>query len=333
LVAWLGAVQAQEFGPAKWGLSLRLPETTTDANLDKAFDAGRILRTHVMRPTWHFVRASDIRWMLELTGPRVQRTISNYCRKFGFDSTLCSRATSIFERALDQQSLTRGELNAHLERAGMRAKGIALAMLTIFAELEGVICSGPRRGKNQTYAQLAARAPDAKRLRRDEALAELTSRFFQSHGPATMRDFVWWSGLTMADTKRGLEMTRAKPVAVDGLTYWTVGNTPRAGRDAANVHLLPIYDEYLVSYRDRDAVPHGPRVLKSRSRESVTFQHALVIAGQVAGTWRMTNAGDGIAISVFPLRSLTKLERGQINEAAGRYRQFIGTPVTVSISR
>jgi len=332
-VAWLGAVQAQEFGPAKWGLSLRLPETTTDATLDKAFDAGRILRTHVMRPTWHFVRASDIRWMLELTGPRVQRTIANYCRKFGFDSASCLRATSIFERALDRQSLTRGELNTHLERAGVRAKGISLAMLTIFAELEGVICSGPRRGKNQTYAQLAARAPDAKSLPRDEALAELTSRFFQSHGPATMRDFAWWSGLTMADTKRGLEMNRAKSVAVNGWTYWTVGSAPRGGTRAGNTHLLPIYDEYLVSYRDRDAVPHGPTVVKSRSRESVTFQHALVIAGQVAGTWRMTKAGDGTAITIFPLRSLTKLERGQIDEAVERYRRFIAVPVAASIFR
>ncbi|HVQ16529.1 MAG TPA: winged helix DNA-binding domain-containing protein [Vicinamibacterales bacterium] len=331
-MAWLGAVQAQEFGPAKWGLSLRLPETTTDTTLDTAFDAGRILRTHVMRPTWHFVAAADIRWMLDLTAPRVQRTISHYCRNLGLDGAACTRATSVFERALDGHSLTRPELSTHLERAGMRAKGLPLAMLTIFAELEGVICSGPRRGKNQTYAQLVTRAPGAKRLTRDEALAELTSRFFRSHGPATLRDFGWWSGLTMVDTKRGLEINRAKSGVVDGLTYWTVGNAPRPGRGDANVHLLPIYDEYLVSYRDRDAVPHGPKVVKSRSRESVTFQHALVIAGQVAGTWRMAKSADRAAINVFPLRTLTKLERGQVKQAAERYSRFIGTPVSASIA-
>jgi hypothetical protein len=330
-VAWLGAVQAQEFGPSKWGLGLRLPESTTDKDLDKAFDAGRILRTHVMRPTWHFVTASDIRWMLELTAPRVLPMVSRYCRKFGFDGPACTRAASIFERALDGQSLTRGELSTQLERAGMRAKGITLAMLSIYAELEGVICSGPRRGKDQTYAQLAVRAPKARRLSRDEALAELTSRFFRSHGPATMRDFVWWSGLNTTDTKRGLEMNRATSEAIDGLTYWTVGEVSRPARASASVHLLPIYDEYLVSYRDREAVPHGPTLVKSGPRGSVTFQHALVIDGQVAGTWRMTKAGPGI--DVYPLRKLTKAERTQIEEAAERYSRFVGAPVSASIAR
>lgn len=286
-----------------------------------------------MRPTWHFVAAADIRWMLELTAPRVHRTIAHYCRKLGLDRDVCTRAAGIFERALDGQALTRTELNAHLQNHRMGVKGIPLAMLTIFAELEGVICSGPRRGKNQTYAQLPARAPDAKRLPRDEALAELTRRFFRSHGPATMRDFVWWSGMTMADTKRGLEMNRAQSHAIDGHTYWTVGKESRPGKPKTNCYLLPIYDEYLVSYRDRAAVPHGPSVVKSSPRGSVMFQHALVIGGQVAGTWRMTKAGDHLAITVFPLRSLAKLERGQINEAAERYSRFIGVPVPASIAR
>ena len=205
-------------------------------------------------------------------------------------------------------------------------------MLTIFAELEGVICSGPLRGKHQTYAQLSARAPDAKRLSRDEALAKLTARFFRSHGPATMRDFVWWSGLTMADTKRGLEMNRAKSHIVDGHTYWTVGRESRPAKGGVNAHLLPIYDEYLVSYRDRVAVPHGPTVVKSRARESVMFQHSLVIAGQVAGTWRMTKTAERTAIDVFPLRTLTKPERSQVKRAAERYSRFTGIPVSASIA-
>lgn len=329
----MGAVQAQEFGPAKWGLSLRLPESTTDASLDKAFDAGRILRTHVLRPTWHFVAASDIRWMLELTGPRVLRMVCRYLRVLGLDEATCTRAVSVLERALDGQSLTRRELSMQLERAAIRAKGISLAMLVMYAELEGVICSGPRRGKDQTYAQLAARAPRAKRLQRDEALAELTSRFFRSHGPATMRDFVWWSGLTIADTKRGLEMNRASSAIIDGYTYWTVGHASRPRKASATVHLLPIYDEYLVSYRDRKAVPHSPTIVKSGRRGSVTFQHALVIGGQVAGTWRLTRTTDAVGIDVFPLRTLTRLERVQIMEAAERYGRFIASPVSASIDR
>jgi hypothetical protein len=332
LVAWLGAVQAQEFGPAKWALGLRLAQTTTEATIDNAFDAGQILRTHVMRPTWHFVAPSDIRWMQELTARRVHQIISHYCRRLGLDTTLCTRAAAVFERALDAQPLTRGELGQHLERAGIAAKGIPLAMLTIFAELEGVICSGPRRGKELTYARLSDRAPEARRLPRDEALAELTARYFRSHGPATIRDFVWWSGLTTPDAKKGLEMNHAKPVVVDGITYWTIGDPPRRV-SAHTVHLLPIYDEYLVSYRDRDAVPHGPAKVPSRSRGAVTFQHAVVSAGQVAGTWRTARTAEGVSVDVVPLKRLTRVEHGQLQRAIDRYSWFLGVPVSMTVAR
>ena len=332
VVTWLGAVQAQEFGSAKWALGLRLPEATTEAAIDRAFDEGRILRTHVMRPTWHFVGPSDIRWMVELTAPRVDQTISHYCRRLGLDNALRTRAAAIFERALDGQPLTRGELATHLGRAGIAAKGISLAFLTISAELAGVICSGPRRGKEFTYAQLAARAPNAKRLPRDQAIAELTARYFRSHGPATVRDFVWWSGLKTTDAKRGLEINRATPDIVDGTTYWKIGDAPRRRKIEPAVHLLPIYDEYLVSYRDRDAVPHGPTKVPSRSGQAVTFQHALVIAGQVAGTWRLTRTADRAGVDVTLLRKLTRIERSQLGQVAERYSRFLGVPVLLSIS-
>ena len=330
LVGWLGAVQAQEFGPAKWALGLRLPSTTTDATVQSAFDAGLILRTHVMRPTWHFVSALDIRWMLELTAPRVHQVLSHYRRRLGLDASLCTRATALFERALDEP-LTRTELGAHLARARITVKGIPLALLTLYAELEGVICSGPRRGKHQTYARLADRAPDARRLPRDEALAELTGRFFRSHSPATIRDFVWWSGLTTPDAKRGLEMIGAQPHPIDGCTYWQMEERRRRTAASPALHLLPIYDEYLVSYRDRVAVPHGPPRVPSGSRP-VNFQHALVIGGQVAGTWRPSQSGSGASIEVIPLRKLSRTERTWLDIPVKRYSRFLGTPVSVSIA-
>jgi hypothetical protein len=330
-VSWLGAVQAQEFGPAKWALGLRLPETATEAALDRAFDAGRILRTHVMRPTWHFVAAADIRWMLELTAPHVHQVLSHYCRKLGLDDVLRTRAAAIFERALDEGPLTRTELGAHLARAGITAKGVPLVMLTIHAELEAVICSGPRRGKEFTYAQLAPRAPRAGRLPRDEALARLARRYFRSHGPATIRDFVWWSGLKTTDAKRGLEINRAKTVSLDGTTYWKIGDEPRQAPGEPRVDLLPIYDEYLVSYRDRHAVPHGPTVVPSGSHGGVRFQHALIVAGQVAGTWRMRRSPERVSVDIFPLRKLTRIERTQLGQTVERYGRFLGIPVSLSI--
>ena len=255
-----------------------------DADIERAFNEGRILRTHVMRPTWHFVTPADIRWLLELTAPRVQRIMASYNRRLELDAKTFTRATAVFERALaNRQFLTRLELGERLSRAGLPAAGQRLAHLAMHAELEGVICSGPRRGKQFTYALVAERAPNARRLSRDESLAELTLRYFRSHGPATIRDFVWWSGLTTADTKRGLEMNQARRQQVGDRIYWTVGRAASVPARVKMAHLLPIYDEYLVSYRDREAVPHGASVITSGARGHVTFWHALVIAGQDRG--------------------------------------------------
>jgi hypothetical protein len=323
-------VQAQEYAPAKWALGLRLPAGATSASIEQAFEQGRILRTHVMRPTWHFITPRDIRWILELTAPRVRQTMASYMKKLGLDAAVQARATRLIERALAVgQPLTRQELGSHLSRGGLPSSGISLALLTMYTELEGVICSGPMRGRHGTYALLAERAPDARRLTRDEALAELTTRFIRSHGPATLRDFIWWSGLTTRDARRGLEMVRAPSDTVNGFTYWTLGRTPSATRGPGHgAYLLPIYDEYLVSYRDRDAVPHGPAKIRS-STATVSFQHAAVIDGQVAGTWRTSSAAGSAVVSVFPLRRLTAGDRHAIADAVARYEGFLGEPVTL----
>jgi hypothetical protein len=272
VVAWMGAVQAQEYGPAKWGLGIRAPRSTTNVAVERAIDRGQILRTHLLRPTWHFVTRADIRWMLELTAPNVHRTMSSYNRRLGLDAGVMIRALRVIERALaEYHHLTRRELGALLERSGLPGKSTELAHIAMHAELEGLICSGPRRGKQFTYALMSERAPDARRLPREEALGELARRYFRSHGPATLRDFVWWSGLKTTDARRGLEMNRPISREVDGLKYWTVGRTaPASGRPKTIAHLLPVYDEYLVAYRDHKAVPRPPYVLGS-------FQHALVM--------------------------------------------------------
>jgi hypothetical protein len=323
----MGAVQAQEYGPAKWGLALRSPPGTTDAAIERAIEKGRILRTHVLRPTWHFVAATDIRWMLDLTAPHVQRTMASYDRLLGLDAGVMTRATGVIERALgEHRYLTRRELGTHLERAGLPGKTRELAHIAMYAELAGVICSGPRRGKQSTYALLADRAPNARSLTRDEALAELTRRYFKSHGPATIRDFVWWSGLRTSDAKIGLKMNEARPHEVDGLRYWTLGrasaDTPRA---KGTLHLLPIYDEYLVAYRDHLVVPRPAYLLGN-------FQHALVIGGQVAGTWRLSTDRNSIGVKVETLRPLSGGERRMLDREIKRYSRFLGAQVSLSVA-
>jgi hypothetical protein len=325
VVAWLGAVQAQDYAAASWGLGLRMAGGSAEM-INRALADGEILRTHVLRPTWHFVAPADIRWMLDLTRAHVHRRMQPYNRQLGLDAATFSRGASLFERALrDRRYLTRAEIGDELRQAGLNLDRIRLAHLAMYAELEGVICSGPRRGKQFTYALVADRAPNAERLSRDESLAERCRRYFTSHAPATLRDFAWWSGLTVADAKRGVDIIGARKEAVDGHSYWTAGRTrrPRTA-SAATVHLLPIYDEYLVAYRDRDAVPHHYTVVKSAAGGYSIFLHSIVIGGQVAGTWRAGTNTSEACINVMARRRLTRIERGAIEEQAKRYGRFRG---------
>ena len=329
-VAWLGAVQAQEYPHAKWGLAQRLRSGNRDADIERACDDGRILRTHVLRPTWHFVTAEDLGWMLALTAPRLLRTTALYNKRNGLEERVLTRMLSFLERTLaDGQHLTRAELRPALVRAGIPAATMQLWLLTLHAELHGVVCSGPRRGRHATYALLSERAKKPRRLAGDEAVAELTRRYFRSHGPATVRDFVWWSGLATSTARRGLDIIKAKSQVVDGLTYWTVG-ADRASTAGPAVHLLPIYDEYVVSYRDRVAVPHGPARIDSAGMGSVTFQHALVCGGAIAGTWRAVKRRDHLEVQVTPLRPLRGPDRLGLASAAERYATFLGTPVSLA---
>jgi hypothetical protein len=327
-------MQAQEYEHAKWAIGLRMRDGAPDAAVERAFEEGRILRTHVMRPTWHFVTPADIRWLLELTAPRVHRVMAPYNRRLGLDGALLTRGTTIVARALrDRHYLTRRELGERLRRAGLPLDGMRLAHLAMHAELEGVICSGPRRGRQFTYALLAERAPGARRLPRDESLAVLSRRYFASHGPATVRDFAWWSGLTMADARRALEMHRARREEIGGLTYWTIGARPGRATRERLVQLLPIYDEFLVAYRDRQAVSHGPSRVSGSPRAFVTFRHALVIDGQVAGTWLTKRLSKAMQVEVIPMRRLTGRERRAVGETVKQYEQFLGVPVALSDSR
>jgi hypothetical protein len=332
VVAWLGAVQAQEFGPARWALGQRLPAGRTDADIARAFDQGQILRTHVLRPTWHFVTPADIRWMLALTAPGVHRRMAPYNRQLELDGPFLARAAAVIERACaDGAHPTRSDLGAALDRAGIAARGVRLAHIVLYAELEQIVCSGPRRGRHFTYALVAERASGARTLARDEALALLVRRYLRSHGPATVRDFVWWSGVATPDAKRGIEMNRARAEAIDGITYWSLPGMPEP--DAAPAaHLLPIYDEYLIAYRDRVAVPHGPASARSFAKPE-WFMHALLAGGHVAGTWRTFERGGGVEIALIALRALARAERAAIEEAAAAYGRFLGVRVTLRVER
>jgi hypothetical protein len=324
VVAWLGAVQSQEYLGAIWSLGMRMRDAT-DAILEQAFTEGTILRTHVLRPTWHFVTPADIRWLLELTAPRVRATMAYYDRKLELDDALYTHSNAAIARAVEGgQYRTRAELGTALAEAGIAAEGQRLGNIVMRAELDGVICSGPRRGKQFTYALLAERAPQAKMLTRDEALAELTRRYFTSHGPATARDFAWWSGLTVADTKAGLALLGAdlSQEKIDGQTCWVPASALPAAEPAHAAFLLPTYDELLVGYEGFGAAITGGR----GNGEWAAFTATIVLGGQVIGNWRRTITRGAAMIEVKPFAPLTALQREAITAAAGRYGAFVGMP-------
>ncbi|HEX5158582.1 MAG TPA: winged helix DNA-binding domain-containing protein [Ktedonobacterales bacterium] len=326
VVGWLGAVQSQEYLGAIWSLGIRMGADVTDAVIERAFTEGTILRTHVMRPTWHFVAPADIRWLLELTAPRIKATMAYYDRQLGLDDALYARCNEIIARALEGgKHLTRAELGKALAESGIVVEGQQLAHIVSHAELDAVVCSGPRRGKQFTYALLAERAPTAKTLPRDEALAELTQRYFTSHGPATARDFAWWSGLTMADIRAGLEMVGADlgHEEIAGQTYWFPDSLSPAIEPSETAFLLPTYDEFLVGYQGFGAALTGGR----GNGERATFSATIVIDGRVVGNWRRTIVRGAVVVELAPFAPLTASEREAVFAAASRFGAFLGMSV------
>jgi hypothetical protein len=339
IVACMGAVQSQDFAGAKWGIAQRLrPAAATDAAVEEAFARGAILRTHVMRTTWHFVAPADIRWLLELTAPRVKAAAAAQARKEGLDEATHRRASDLIAKAVQgARHLTREELADALRAAGIDTGGLRLVYLLMRAELDAVICSGPRRGKRFTYAALDERAPAARRLPRDQALAELARRYFGSHGPALPQDFAWWSGLKVSDAARAIALAGEALAGevINGRTFWSArgARPPRGGRSTAAppCHLLPAYDEYTVAYRDVAAAAGGGLPASLASRAGVLFNPVILLDGRVVGTWRRTLGKKDVLVELGAAAALDAAQRAALADAAARYARFTGLPARVSV--
>ena len=333
VVGWLGAVQAQDYAGAKWALGLRM-QGATDEDIDQALADGSILRTHLLRPTWHFVTPADIRWMLTLTSPRVHAANAFMYSKLELDSSTLKRSNATLARALrNGKQLTRDELRDVLQRAGIATDDrLRLTYIMMFAELTGVICSGARRGKQFTYALLGERAPQAGTLKREEALAELAQRYFVSRGPATVQDFAKWSGLTVNDARHGLEGVKAqlRYELIDGQAYWFSKSRPSAKRVSPTAYLLPTYDEYISGYKDRSAI--GKAEVGARWQAMGNdLSNIIVIDGQIVGTWKRALRKDAVVIDTDLFTRLTRAEQQAVSQAAQRYGDFVERPVELSL--
>jgi hypothetical protein len=323
VVRWLGAVQAQDYPSAKWALALRT-ERVTDRDIEESFNHGEILRTHVLRPTWHFVLPSDIRWMVTFTAPRVNAAMGSYYRAWRLDERLFAKSNKVIARALEGgKHLPRRTLAAALTKAGIVKKEdgpLRVVGLVLRAELDALICSGPMVGNQLTYALLEERVPRARILTDDEARAELVRRYFVSHGPATIADFRRWAGLTAAEATAGLEDVGREldREVVGGKTFWFDGGERASRGRSATACLLPIYDECLLSYRDDPQ----PRVT-AREKGAHTLGPAVVVDGRVVGTWKRMITEGSVVIDVTSFAPLTAKARHAVIDAAEGYAQFL----------
>jgi hypothetical protein len=325
------AVQAENPSQAAWAVASRTPDPD-QAELAALLDGGTVVRTHVLRPTWHFVRAEDVGWLLDLTGPRLQRVTGQQLRNaHGLDERSVGRAVAAVTGALaDRGQLTRGQLAGELGDRGTAGSGQMLMILLAHAELGGLICSGRVAGGEHTYALMGERVPAPRRLGRAEALAELALRYFTGHGPATERDLAYWATLTLTDVRAGLAQVRDRLGSFqhDGRTFWHAPGDAPGGPQEPAAHLLQILDETYRGYQDSrwvlDAAGDVPR-----TRETATGM-ALADA-QLLAAMRRTVAHDHVQFDLRPYRPPTPPEIEALNQAARRYGDYLQLKAQIAL--
>ncbi|NJN96892.1 MAG: winged helix DNA-binding domain-containing protein [Anaerolineales bacterium] len=329
VVAWLGAMQAQDYAGAKWSMGLRLPDAT-DVDIEQAIAAKTIVRTWPMRGTLHFVAAADIRWLLKLLTPRVIAQTAGRYRQLELDEATFARSKELFAGALQGgQQLTRTEMQQILEEAGIATTGQRGYHILVRSAQDGLICFGVPQGKQQTFTLLDEWLAPTPARERDEALAELARRYFIGHGPATIHDLARWAGLTLTDARVGLAQvkTQLRQETVNDQTYWLPPDIPTLPEHSPAAYLLPGFDEYLLGYTDRSAVlapAHAPKVVPGNNG---VFMPTVVLNGQVAGLWKRTLKKDTLTLTLSPFASFSQAETQAIHLAAERYRRFVGAAV------
>lgn len=326
VIAWFGAIQGQDYVGAKWAMGLRLPNAT-DATIEQAISNRTVIRTWSMRGTLHFVAANDIHWILGLVGPRIIASNARRYRQLELDEKTLSHCKDALAQSLHGgKQLTRKELIAVLMQAGVVVDGLRLSHILQRAGLERLVCFGARRNKEYTYTLLDEWAPPpVNTLLREEALAELAKRFFMSRGPATLQDFMTWSGLVAADARAGLEMVKSQLLQemIEGKAYWFTPSLPNLANHKPKAYLLPAFDEYLLGYKDRSAVLEVAHAEKVVPGGNGIFFPTVVVNGRLVGTWKAATKKATLSIAVSPFASVREADKRAIVQAAEPYAAFV----------
>jgi len=360
VVSHMGAIQAQDYAGAKWAVGLR-PPGSTDAGIERALADRDIVRTWAIRGTLHFVAAKDVRWLLALVAPVIIRKNARRYRELGLEERTLTQSCEVLLEALQGGGLLdRRSLRKILEEKGIDTEGQRFAYMLQRASLEGIICQTGMRKNSPLFAALGELVPNDDPIPRDDGLTELAKRYFASHGPATLGDFTWWSGLPAADARAGLETAGPELMRenINGRDYWS-GSVPVIRTGSTEVNLLPVFDEYIVGYKDRSAIldmlrerglvpkagmsgpilPATGRVAGNRERTGdqdgstilanpfVPFTPTILINGQVAGTWKRTIDRGEVIIAPSPFIPCTHIQKEAYSAAAHRYGEFLDMPV------
>jgi hypothetical protein len=329
VVDWLGALQAQDYDGALWSIGLRMVSATKPV-VEQALADRTIVRTWPLRGTLHFVAAHDVRWLLALLTPRVIAQSAGRYRQLELDEVIFARSKEVFAKALQGgKQLTRAEMQQALEQASIATAGQRGYHMLVRAAQGGLICFGIPRGKQQTFALLDEWVPPTPSLARDAALAELTRRYFTSHGPATVQDLMRWAGLTAAEAKTGLAEAGKDlcQTTLAGRVYWMARELQDHIDRSQSLHLLPGFDEYILGYGDRSAVLDPAYAQHICPGGNGVFNPTVVIDGAVTGVWKRIVKKGAVVIDCAPFRTLTATENHALNAAAARYGEFLGMPV------
>jgi hypothetical protein len=322
---WFGAMQAQDYASARWALGVRCANLS-DAAVEQAITERTIVRTWALRNTLHFVAAEDVHWLIGLIGPVMLARNAAHYRKNGLDAAGFEKIDARIRTVLQGgQQLRREELFVALEQVGIATAGMRGASILYRAALSGCICPATLRGKQQTYALLDEWVPVKKLLDRDAALGELALRYFRSHGPASLRDFAWWSGLSLIDARRGLALARPslREVHTDEEVCWLSQSQLPDAAGAPSAQLLPAFDEYFLGYANRTPALEA-RYFSQVMTTNGIFRPTILVDGEIIGIWARTLKKGAVSVAPQLFRPLTGDEANALNLAAQRYADFLG---------